>query len=130
MPNSAQLAGELQSSSLPRSEQAQPDGSTLTTYTLPDGTELGVESPNQQQRVSGGINSYGIWLKFTETEQEMVLAGGGAVLGTLICAAGGVPVCAIVAGVIAAVSVYVVKNGLCSNRLLIYPFNGSRDRCA
>lgn len=124
------LATELSSSTIPRQTASSPTGSSVTTYALTDGVELSVQSPSNGQRVSAGSNSYGLWLKFTPGEQAAIAGGGGALLEAGLCAAGGLVTCAVAGVAIAAVVSYIQTSGICGNRLLIYPMNPTRNRCA
>lgn len=105
-------------------------------YTLPGGLQYTVSPTTTAGTVgpmmSGGSNSYGVWVKFTAGEQRMIIGGGGAALATAICLIPGVGagLCIVSAAIIAAAGIYITDHGVCSNRLLIYPFVPERNRCA
>jgi hypothetical protein len=131
LPDADQFVRDLVSSPFPRSATIA-DGLVTTVYTLPGGLEYTTEQPVISPRVSGGHNSYGIFVKFTPTEQDLIYAGGGFVLATAICAipAVGWTLCVVTGAIITAAAVFMAASGKCSNRLLIYPFVPERNRCA
>lgn len=127
----SRFIADLERSPFPRESVVQ-DGQEVTVYTLPHGITYTVAEPMFSTKISGGSNSYGVWVKFSATEQRMIASGGGAGLAVAICAIPGVgwALCAVTSGIIAAAVVYISERGICPNQLLIYPFVPERNRCA
>lgn len=131
IPDYSQFVADLEASPFPRESSVQ-DGQEVTVYTLPHGITYTVAKPVISTFISGGSNSYGVWVKFNATEQRMIASGGGAALAVAICAIPGVgwSLCAVTSGIIAAAVVYISERGVCPNQLLVYPFVPERNRCA
>lgn len=131
LPDEEELIKDLAASPFPR-EVSIAGGTQTTVYTLPGGLEYISEKPAFSPRMSGGSNSYGVFVKFTPTEQDLIYAGGGFALSTAICLipAVGIALCTVSGAIITAASVFIAASGKCSNRLLVYPFVPERNRCA
>ncbi len=131
LPDEEELIKDLASSPFPRKVSII-GGTQTTVYTLPGGLEYTSEEPAFSPRMSGGSNSYGVFVKFTPTEQDLIYAGAGFALSTAICLipAVGLALCTVSGAIITAASVFIAASGKCSNRLLVYPFVPERNRCA
>lgn len=127
---------ELKQSDLPRRQEVV-DGQSVTFFTLPTGMEIAFPDTDQaaqelnrpQPYVSGGRSGLsGFWVEFTPREQDLLISGGGFVLGAAICAipAVGQVACIVIGAVITGAAWAISSYGKCNTRLRVeFGWNGS-----
>lgn len=113
------VVSELRQADLVRDEH-ETSGGISTTIALPDGMTFDIvsERGTSTERLSGGYDSGGSFVKFNQYDQNLLLNGAGLALGTAICLipAVGQLACIAVQSIIAAASAAVsAMKGTCKN---------------
>lgn len=128
------LEQELRHSPLPRS--LSPDGSI--SYDLEGGavisinSDMGNGSSNFGPSIGAGVDGFGVYIAFNQTEQSMLLSGATTAIAALICAVAG-PILCISAVIIAiGAAAWLSEHSRCHRDrpiLRYYVNHPSRSRC-
>jgi hypothetical protein len=110
------------------------DGSRTTTLDLGQGFVFEVtEEGSREARLGAGSDSYGAYVSFNATDQNVILTGAGFGLSAGICVLSAGTFCVVAGAIITAAFLAITSNGgiRCgTKRLRVYPFSGHNPRCA
>jgi hypothetical protein len=110
------------------------DGSRTTTLDVGQGFVFDViQEGTPQARLGAGTDSYGAYVSFNSTDQNMIISGATFGIAAGLCVVSAGVFCVVAGAILTVATVALTQNGgvRCGTKAMrVYPFSGHEPRCA
>ncbi|MBF4574952.1 hypothetical protein [Frondihabitans sp. VKM Ac-2883] len=120
---------QLKASGIITEQRRDSDGRLVSTLQLGGGSDVEIAEPTEaESRIWAGSDKYGLWVKFNNWDQSLIIGGGVAAVVTGICFATGPAGCVVASAVGLVAATSLTKYGVCSNNraLKVWVFETKR----
>lgn len=108
------------------------DGSRTTTVDLGQGFVFDVTQTDPQLKIGANTDSYGAYVSFNATDQNLIISGATFGIGAGLCVVSAGVFCVVAGAILTVATVALTQNGgvRCGSKALrVYPFSGRKPRC-